>query len=202
MTKPARSRMSPAGPPAADVRPGRGGVGRTGSPYAESVSDGLRRLTSPDLTRRRRTAGLGLLSIGALGVVTAYQVGLLRHVPEPPGRHLDADRVDASGEAYRLLGTPDGALGIASYAATVALAAMGPADRATTQPWIPLLAAAKAGLDVASGGYLFAEQVTKHKKLCSWCTVAAAASVIAFPQTLPEARRALAALRHRGAGRR
>ena len=198
MTKTAKTRSSPAGPPAADVRPGSGGVGRTGSPYAESVSDALRRLASPDLTRRRRTAGLGLVSIGALTVVTAYQVGLLKHVPEPPGGYLDADRVDASGEAYQLLGTPDGALGIASYAATVALAAMGAADRATTQPWIPLLATAKAGLDLVSGGYLFAEQVTKHKKLCSWCTVAAAASVVAFPQTLPEARRALATLRGGG----
>ncbi|MGI8535685.1 MAG: vitamin K epoxide reductase family protein [Mycobacteriales bacterium] len=198
MTRTAKPRASPAGPAVADVRPGSGGVGRTGSPYAESVSDALRRLASPDLTRRRRTAGLGLLSIGALGVVTAYQVGLLKHVPEPPGSYLDADRVDASGEAYQLLGTPDGALGIASYAATVALAAMGAADRATTQPWIPLLAAAKAGLDLVSGGYLFAEQITKHQKLCGWCTVAAAASVVAFPQTLPEARRALATLRGGG----
>ncbi len=191
------NRIRPAGPPAAAARPGSGGIGRTGSPYAESVSDALRRQASPDLTRRRRTAGLGLASIGALGVVTAYQVGLLRHVPEPAVPGLSADRVDASGEAYQLLGTPDGALGIASYAVTVALAAMGAADRADKQPWIPLLAAAKAGLDLVSGGYLFAEQVTRHKKICSWCTVAAVASVVAFPQTLPEAGRALRTLRGR-----
>ena len=191
------TRIRPAGPPAASVRPSAGGIGRTGSSYAESVSDAMRRHASPDLTRRRRTAGLGLASIGALGVVTAYQVGLLRHVPEPPVPGLSADRVDASGEAYQLLGTPDGALGIASYAVTVALAAMGGSDRADRQPWIPLLSAVKAGLDLVSGGYLFAEQVTRHKKVCSWCTVAAAASVVAFPQTLPEAGRALRTLRGR-----
>jgi uncharacterized membrane protein len=189
-----RLRSRPAGPPAASLR-SAGGIGRPSSRYAESVSDALRRMDSPDLRRRRAATGLSLLATFALGVVEAYQAGVLRSVPEPALRFFDADRVDASGEAYHSLGTPDAGLGIVSYGVTMALVTAGAEDRAETRPWLPLLAAAKVVTDALNGGYLFAEQVSKHRGLCSWCTVAAAASVATMPLVLPEARRAWARLR-------
>lgn len=137
------TRRKPAGPPAADVAARKGSIGRGSSRYAERVSDHLRRGESADLSRRRRATALTLLATGALAVAEAYQTGLLRRVPEPPLRWLDAERVDASGEAYHLFGTPDAALGIASFGATLVLHGAGPAERAETQPWIPLLAAVK-----------------------------------------------------------
>jgi uncharacterized membrane protein len=136
-----------------------------------------------------------LLATLALGVVEAYQTGLLRTVPEPPLQFLDADKVDASGEAYHSFGTPDAGLGIVSYGITMALVAAGPEDRAESKPWLPLLAAAKVMTDALNGGYLFAEQVSKHRAICGWCTVAAVASVATVPLVLPEARRAWAQLR-------
>lgn len=102
--------------------------------------------------------------MGSMGLVAAYQFGLLRHLPEPPLPGLDSDRVDATGEAYQLLKTPDAALGLASYAATLALAGMGSRDRAQDRPWLPLALAAKTVLDAASGAYLALEQGTKHKR--------------------------------------
>lgn len=191
-----RTRKRPAGPPAKTLR-SPGGVGRSSSPYAESVSDALRRLDSPDLRRRRGATGLSLLATFSLGVVEAYQTGLLRSVPEPPLRFLDADKVDASGEAYHSFGTPDAGLGIVSYGITMSLVAAAAADRAQRRPWLPLLAAAKVLSDAVNGGYLFAEQVSKHRAICSWCTVAAGASVASVPLVLPEARRAWAELAHR-----
>ncbi|HEV2087550.1 MAG TPA: vitamin K epoxide reductase family protein, partial [Cryptosporangiaceae bacterium] len=176
-----RSRATrPAGPPAASVR-GGGGIGRSSSRYAERVSDDLRRRSTPDLTRRRVAVALGLAATAALAVVEAYQTGLLRRVPEPRLPGLDADRGDAAGEAYHLFGTPDAGLGIASYGATLVLHGAGPADRAESQPWLPLLAAAKSVADAAAGVYLFAEQISSHRKLCSWCTVAALANVATVP---------------------
>jgi uncharacterized membrane protein len=184
-------RRRPAGPSAASVR-SSGGVGRSTSRYAESVSDALRREDSPDLRRRRAASGLTLLAVGALQVVGAYQTGVIRRVPEPSLPWLDADRVDSAGEAYRQLGTPDAALGIVSYGLTLALLGAGPEDRGEQSPWLPLLTAAKVTVDAVSGGYLFAEQVTKHRAICSWCTVAAAASLASVPLVVPEARRAWA----------
>lgn len=182
-----RLRARPAGPPAASVRPRKDSFGRGGSGYAERISDALRREDSAHLTRRRQAAGLALGACAALGTVGAYQVGILRSVPEPPLPGVDADAVDATASAYRVLGTPDAALGMASYAVTFGLVAAGAADRASTRPWLPLLAAGKVLLDVLSGGYLFAEQLSGHRKLCSWCTAASLTSVLMVPAVLPEA---------------
>jgi len=181
-------RTPPAGPPAGSIRATSGGIGRSSSPAAEALSDDLRRGAGAALDARRRIAALSLSAMGSMGVVAAYQFGLLKSLPEPPLPFLDSDRVDASGEAYQLLRTPDAALGLASYAATLALAGMGTRDRAREQPWLPLALAAKTVLDAASGIYLGLEQGTKHKRFCTWCLIAAGASIAMVPTALPEAR--------------
>jgi len=174
-------------------------VGRASSPAAEQVSRDLRTGTGDALRRRRRVGAMALSAMGSMGVVAAYQMGLLRHLPEPPLPVFDADDVDASGEAYQYLKTPDAALGLVSYATTLVLAGMGAAGRTEEKPWIPLALAAKVGLDAVSGLYLTAEQATKHRKFCSWCLVATALSVAMVPQVLPEARAAARHLRLRRA---
>ncbi len=103
--------------------------------------------------------------------------------------------MDASPEAYRYLSTPDGVLGLASYAATAVLASMGGPDRARTTPWLPLLAAAKTGADAAQAAKLTRDQWTEHRAFCSWCLLAAAATFATVPLVLPEARDALRRLR-------
>ena len=192
-----RTRTDPAGPEASAVRPGSGGIGRAGSPAAEAVSDALRRGTGDFLEQRRRTAQLQFAAAALLSVVGLYQFGLLRSVPEPSLPGLDADRVDASGEAYEVLRTPDSTLGIASAGVSLVLAGMGGAKRYEEQPWIPLVLLAKSVLDATGGVYLLAEQVTKHKRICSWCTGSAALLLATVPVVLPEARAAWRALRGR-----
>jgi uncharacterized membrane protein len=190
-------RTRPAGPPASEVRPSSGGIGRGNSATGEAVSDALRRQQSRHLTARRRVALFQMLSTAALTVVGMYQFGVIRKVPELPLPGLGADAVDASGEAYALLHTPDSTLGIASGGVSLVLAGMGGAARAREHPLIPLAMFTKSLLDAASGLYLTAEQLTKHKKVCSWCTVSAVALVATVPAGWPEARDALRALRHR-----
>lgn len=189
------TRSHPAGPPAASIRPRNGGIGRSSSPAAEAVSDALRRGAGNFLPQRRRIALLQTAAAATLSVVGLYQFGLLRSVPEPPLPGLDADRVDASGEAYSLLHTPDSSLGIASAGMSLALAGMGGSTRYQEQPWIPLALLAKSLLDAAGGLFLTAEQLTKHKRICSWCTATAALLVATVPAALPEARAAWRTLR-------
>jgi hypothetical protein len=50
---------------------------------------------------------------------------------------------------------------------------------------------AKAAADAAFALLLTVEQGTKHRRLCSWCLLSAAAGLAVVPQTLPEARAAL-----------
>lgn len=164
---------------------------------AERVSDDLRRGAGDLLDRRRRVAALSLVAAGAMGAVAAYQNGLVRRLPEPPLRLFDAERVDASGEAYQLLRTPDASLGLISYGVTLALAGMGTRSRFKDTPLIPLAMAAKVVFDAVGGLYLTAEQASKHRKFCSWCLTASIASVAMVPQVLPEARAALRTLLRR-----
>lgn len=131
----------------------------------------------------------------AMGVVTAYQSGLLRRLPDPPLPGVDSNKVDASGEAYYYGNTPDAALALASYGASMALIGMGAGDRAKEHPVIPLAATAKLVLDAVGAAYLTVEQVSKHRALCAWCLAAAAASAAAVPAALPEARTAWRAMR-------
>lgn len=157
------------------------------------LSRALREGDGPFLSRRRGVVGLSLVSIASMGVITLYQTGIIKHLPEPPG--FDADKVDASPEAYAYFAIPDAALGLGSYAATLGLAAMGGPDRAATQPWIPLALAAKALFDAGQAGKLTIDQWTKHRAFCSYCLVAAAATFAALPLALPEARAAWQQLR-------
>jgi len=189
------TRSHPAGPPAATIRPGSGGIGRSSSPAAEAVSDALRSGTGHFLRQRRRIALLQTGAVAMLSVVGLYQFGLLPSVPELPLPGLDADRVDASGEAYALFRTPDSSLGIASAGMSLALAGMGGAMRHRQQPWIPLALLGKCVLDAAGGLLLTAEQLTKHKRVCSWCIATAALLVATVPAAVPEARAAWRSLR-------
>lgn len=189
------TRRRPAGPPSAAVAGREGGIGRSSSKAAEAVSDDLRRGAGALLDHRRRLAGLSLGSIAAFAGVAAYQTGIIRHLPEPPLPLLDADAVDASGEAYQQLKTPDAALGIASSAITLVLIGMGDRHRAQERPWVPLAMAAKVALDALGGLVLTAEQATKHRKFCGWCLAATGAYLAMVPQVVPEARVALRELR-------
>ena len=161
----------------------------------EELSEQLREGSGEFLQRRRKIARLALLAAGSMGVISLYQLGVIKHLPDPPIPGFDSDKVDASGEAYALFQTPDGPIGLGSYAATLGLAAMGGEDRAEEHPLIPLALAAKVAFDALQAGKLTVDQITKHRALCSYCLVAAGATFATVPLVLPEARAALRALR-------
>jgi uncharacterized membrane protein len=159
------------------------------------LSRELRQGSGAFLGQRRAVVGLSLTTMAALGVIVLYQVGIIAHVPEPNLPGFDADKVNGSDQAYELLATPDGILGLGSYTATMALAAMGGQNRAEEQPWIPLALAAKVLVDAAQSTRLTIDQVTKQRALCLWCLVTTAATYATVPLAIPEARAALRTLR-------
>ena len=81
---------------------------------AATLSRALRHASDPFLARRRAIAALSLTAIGAMGLISLYQLGLIRHLPEPPLPYFDADKVDAAPEADQYLAMPDGVLGLGS----------------------------------------------------------------------------------------
>ena len=161
------------------------------------LSDELRNATSPDLRRRRWIVGLSLLGSTIGQIVALYQVGIVRHLPDPPGRLFDSTRVNASTYAYKRLQMPDAVLMIGTYAATAALAAAGGKDRAERAPLLPVALAAKTLFDVATNLTLAREEWQENRALCAYCQTASLLSLASAMLAMPEAARGLRTLLRR-----
>jgi hypothetical protein len=81
-----------------------------------------------DLNVRRAIIGLSLVGMGAMTAVSLFQTGIIKHLPDPPIKDFDSDKVNSSDTAYAL-GVPDGTLSLASLAANIPIAAFGGANR-------------------------------------------------------------------------
>jgi hypothetical protein len=164
------------------------------------LSHELREQVSPDLARRRWIVGLSLVGIAMGQIVSAYQTGLIKHLPDPPVGPFDSDRVDASNYAYKRLQTPDGLLMLISYGVTAALAGAGGANRAQRLPLVSLAMASKILYDTFLTFKLAGEEWQENQALCAYCQVATLASLASLGLALPEARDAIERLRGRGPG--
>jgi hypothetical protein len=156
----------------------------------EALRDDLREGCGPFLKCRRAIAGLSIFSCTVLGGIALFQLGVVKHLPDPPIRGFDADALHGGPEAFARFGVPDALLGLASYSATATLAGMGPKDRWRRARWIPIAMATKALLDAAMAGRLTFEEAVKYRTFSVWSLVVAAATFTALPLALPEALRA------------
>lgn len=125
-----------------------------------------------ELNARRAIIGLSLLGIGAMTAVSLFQTGVIKHLPDPPIRGFDSDKVNSSDTAYAL-GVPDGTLSLASLAANIPLAAFGGENRAREMPLVPLAVAAKASVEAVVAGWYFYQMPTREKAWCGYCIVGA-----------------------------
>lgn len=160
------------------------------------LSRELREAHTPDLQRRRWIVGLSLLGVAMGQIVSLYQTGLLRGLPDPPGP-FDSARVDASAYAYKRLQTPDALIMVVSYGATAWLAAAGGKDRASDLPLLPVAMGLKIVGDALTSLELGREEWAENRALCVYCQVATLASVVSIPLAFPETRRALGKLLRR-----
>ncbi|WP_420593932.1 hypothetical protein [Deinococcus sp.] len=105
-------------------------------------------------------------ALASLAVISARQLGAIDHLPELPGDVFQSNKLTTS-EDSKVLGLPDGPLGIGSYALTLLLVSRGSS-----------LARYKVGFDLlyavsrSGGTYL------KQKELCGWCLIALGASAV------------------------
>ena len=102
------------------------------------LSRELRQGQTADLTRRRWIIGLSLLGTAMVQVVSLYQIGIIKHLPDPPLSFFNSDKVDASDYAYRRFRTPDALMMVSNYGVTAWLAGAGGKDRARETPMLPI----------------------------------------------------------------
>lgn len=162
------------------------------TPEPAQLSESLRHDHSRLLRRRRQTVGLQMVAAGSMGLIALYQLGIIKHIPEPPGAAFDADKVDASAEAYGRLSVGHAYLGMMSYSMTMTLAAAGAPDRHRRNPWLLLATAAKAIIDAAEAARLTRSQWVRHRAFSFWCLLAAGATfatLATVPQPAKQPRR-------------
>jgi uncharacterized membrane protein len=147
----------------------------------------LREGDSDAMRNRRAIATLALSAAAPLAYIALWQLGVFRHIAEPPGALLDAEKVNGSDQAYARFAVPDAFLGVASMAATATLAAMGGERRS---PLLSLATAAKIAFDAANAGKLTVDQWTKYRAFCLWCLLSASATFAMVPLAISEARQA------------
>jgi uncharacterized membrane protein len=157
------------------------------SPSPQQLSRELRLGSSPDLTRRRWILGLSLVGTAMGQIVSLYQTGIIKHLPDPPPHRLfNADKVDASTYAYKRLAMPDALLMVVSYGLTAALAGAGGEQRASQSPLLPVAMGAKTLFDTATAVQLGREEWQENKALCAYCQVATAISIASVVLAMPE----------------
>jgi hypothetical protein len=139
------------------------------------------------LVHRRIAMALTLVGMTSLAVISLYQTGILKRLPEPSLPGLDAEKVNGSAEAFEILNTPDAVLGLGSYAMTLGLETFGGRNRSRNNPWLPLALAAKCGVDVLQAARLTRKSWITFRAFSFYSLVTVAATFLTLPVVLSEA---------------
>ncbi len=123
------------------------------------------RAPEPPLRRRRAIAILAVVGLADAAVVSLYQLGILRRLPDPPA--FASDEVAGSRDAYAF-GVPDGALAAAQLSGVLVFSAAGGAPRGGRAPILDLLLGAVSLAGAAIGSSKSARAV-REGRLCAWC---------------------------------
>ncbi|MBD1849993.1 vitamin K epoxide reductase family protein [Leptolyngbya sp. FACHB-711] len=158
------------------------------------LSEEMRTSDHPDMVRRRWIIGLSMIGSTMAQIVSMYQTGILKGLPDPPLPGFDSDRVDASEYAYSRLQTADGFMMLANYAITGWLAGAGGANRAQQNPLLPIAMSAKTMIDTVASLELAREEWSENKAFCAYCQVATLCSAASVVLSLPEAMTAVQVL--------
>jgi hypothetical protein len=76
----------------------------------DQLRQDLQHGSTPHLRQRRIILALSLIGIASMAPTTLLQIGVLKHLPDPPLKSFNSDKVNSSYDAYRF-GVPDGTLG-------------------------------------------------------------------------------------------
>jgi uncharacterized membrane protein len=161
---------------------------------AKAIRRELRKGKSDSLHRRRQIALLSAIGAADMGVISLYQMGVIKKLPDLPGAIFDANKVSGSKSAYAL-GLPDGPVSLGMYALNMILASAKGSHRTGRSPWLDfLLAGAVLGSVAGTVAYL-SDMFFKQKKACPYCLVAAGLNFAMLPLVFKEARESWNVLR-------
>jgi uncharacterized membrane protein len=131
----------------------------------------IRKQSNGAAENRRSFALLSAIGLLDFVPISLYQLGVIRHLPDLPGKLFDSDYVNASKEA-QVAGVPDGPLSLLMYAANLVLVA-GALKKKKKRNVFDYLIAGNALGQAAGGAYYLYNMATEQKKICPYCVTGA-----------------------------
>lgn len=141
-----------------------------------AIRNTLRNDKSEDLDRRRSLILLSAIGLVDFSIISLYQTGVIKRLPDIPHPLFDSNKVNAAEDAY-LFGAPDGPISAGVYALTMVLASAGGSEKTGRGPvWDAALGAAVAG-NAASALFYLQNMIFRQKKVCLYCVAGAAINI-------------------------
>lgn len=136
------------------------------------IRDELRKRENPELTRKRQIAVLAGIGLIDFIIISFYQLGIIKRLPDVPGKYFDSNYVNASREAYKM-GVPDGPVSALVYTLILVLIGVKGTERSGRKSiWDLLLGGAITANAGGAAQYLYV-MFFKQKRICLYCVTGA-----------------------------
>lgn len=135
---------------------------------SEAIRSELLHGNSPDLQQRRKIIALSALGLVDFSIISLYQTGIIKKLPDLPGKLFDSNKVNAAKDAY-MFGVPDGPVSAAVYGLTMVLSAAGGSRRTGRKPVLDVLLGAAVLGNAAGAAYYLSNMIFKQQKICLYC---------------------------------
>jgi uncharacterized membrane protein len=156
----------------------------------DAIRQALLKGNSPSLKRRRKIALLSVFGILDFCLISLYQLGIIKAMPDPPGKIFDSAKANGSRDAYQF-GAPDGPISLLMYAGNILLAsALGSRKSGRPPVFDLLLGGLIAGSALGSVNYMYS-MIFKQQKACPYCITGAALNFAMIPYVYPEVKASL-----------
>ena len=137
----------------------------------DSAIDVLRADAGTPTQNRRKIAALAAIGLVDFSLISLFQLGYIKRMPDLPGKIFDSQKVNSSKDAV-ILGMPDGVFSLCAYAGTMLLATAASRKTKYSRFFDFMLGGIILG-QAAGGAYYLYNMVTVQKKICIYCVTGA-----------------------------
>ncbi|WP_439883310.1 vitamin K epoxide reductase family protein [Pontibacter sp. MBLB2868] len=132
-----------------------------------TVIDKIRKDDTTATQMRREIAALSAVGLVDFSLISLFQMGYIKKLPDIPAKIFDTHKVNTSKDAV-LFGMPDGVISLGGYAGTMFLAMAATRFRKQSR----LLDVAMGGIvlgQAAGAAQYMVHMATKQKRICIYC---------------------------------
>lgn len=127
---------------------------------------------SDDLKRRRKLIALSALGLVDFSIISLYQTGVIKNLPDIPHPLFDSNKVNTAPDAY-MMGIPDAPISAVVYATTMVLASAGGSEDSGRKPILDVMLGGAVAGNAAGAAYYLYNMAFKQKKICLYCVTGA-----------------------------